>query len=154
MPTNPSVYIAAPYQLKDEAIRLGHVLAKHGIELASSWLLTEQMPDSDVEARKDLLDVSAANVFVALNPAAWSNQGTGGRHVELGYALALQKPIVLRGARSNVFHHLPRIRVVDSDETMVAAVILAYEQERQRESIGASIATIRAELVDFRGEQA
>lgn len=40
--------------------------------------------------------------------------GRGGRHVELGYALALDKSIWLVGRREHIFHSLPQVKHFDS----------------------------------------
>ncbi len=107
----PSVYIAAPYPEREAARRVMLLLEHCGVTVTSRWL---REPDilCDGDARKDLLDVAAADVLVALNPEAWCSSGTGGRHVELGYALACGKAIVLVGERSNIFHHLDDLVVV------------------------------------------
>src|SRR5688572_468644 len=105
------VYIAAPYPIRDRAIAMMRVFEAHHLEVTSRWL---KAPDtlSDEHAQKDLQDVARADVLVAVNPVSWESSGTGGRHVELGYALALGKPVLLVGERSNIFHHLHAITVV------------------------------------------
>jgi hypothetical protein len=112
------VYIAAPYPLRDEAVVVMHALEAAGHIITSRWL---KAPDelNDEHARKDLDDVANAEVLLAMNAAGWENIGTGGRHVELGYALALGKKIVMIGERSNIFHHL---RVVFQVTTLEEAV--------------------------------
>lgn len=109
----PRVYIAAPFPLRDYAVAMMHDLERRfGFEVTSRWL---KAPDelADEHARKDLADIAAADVLLAINPSDWIDKGTGGRHVELGYALALGIPIVLLGSRSNIFHHLSSIIVVE-----------------------------------------
>jgi hypothetical protein len=54
-------------------------------------------------AQQDLLDVAAADVLVSVTGSG----GSGGRHVEFGYAIALRKRLVLVGPRENVFHTHP-----------------------------------------------
>ena len=106
------VYIAAPYPIRDRAVSVMHVLELTGIEVTSRWL---KAPDemTDEHARKDLEDVAEADVLLALNPDGWEEKGTGGRHVELGYALARGKPVLLVGERSNIFHHLSTVTQID-----------------------------------------
>ena len=99
------VYIAAPFQLQDAAIALREFLEDGGIGCTSSWLEAPENID-DHWARRDLSDVARCDVFVAMNPEDWSSRGTGGRHVEFGYALALRKPVLILGTRTNIFHHL------------------------------------------------
>lgn len=47
---------------------------------------------------------------------------TGGRHVELGMAIAWKIPILIIGERSNVFHVLPQVRVIDDTEDIAKHV--------------------------------
>ena len=117
------VYIAAPYPFRDEAILVMNDLEAAGFVVTSRWL---KAPDelADEHARKDLADVAAADVLLALNPPGWESAGTGGRHVELGYAIALRKQIVLVGERSNIFHYLNDIVVLPWDAHIPAALIV------------------------------
>ena len=106
------VYIAAPYPEREAAQAVMRDLENQiGFEVTSTWL-REMDELADAYARLDLADVGRADVLVALNPSAWTNTGTGGRHVEFGYALALGKRIVLVGERSNIFHYLSDVVVV------------------------------------------
>src|SRR5665213_593494 len=99
------IYIACAYPLRDEAISVMHWLESQGHHVTSRWL--RQLDDEGpIAAVDDLADVTSADLLLALNPEEWRKSGTGGRHVELGYALALGKQIVLVGVRTNVFHHL------------------------------------------------
>lgn len=111
------VYIAAPYPLRAHAIDVMHHLEALGHVVTSRWL---KSPDelADEHARKDLADVAEADVLLALNPPRWEDAGTGGRHVEFGYALALEKQIVLVGERSNIFHYLSDVRVIERVEEL------------------------------------
>lgn len=107
------VYIAAPYEERAEAIRVMQVLEALGVEVTSDWLR-----DGGQDAPGDLSDVDRADTVLLLNPAAYRDRGTGGRHVEMGYALALGKQVVLLGARSNIFHDLEAVRVIGNLEEM------------------------------------
>jgi len=115
------VYIAAPYPIRDVAIALMRRLEVSGCEVTSTWL---KAPDklSDEFARVDLADVARADVLIALNPDGWQERGTGGRHVEFGYALALGKPILLIGQRANIFHHLSTVKAVEDWEDLAKHV--------------------------------
>ena len=107
------VYIAAPYELRDHAISVMHHLEALGHEVTSSWLKGVDQND-DATARKDLADVRSADLLLLINPAEYAGKGTGGRHVEVGYALALEIPVVIVGVRSNIFYYLQRVRVIVS----------------------------------------
>lgn len=108
------VYISAPFPLRAEARRLASDLLNDGIEHTSRWIFEDDILDARA-AQKDLDDVARADILILINPPDWANQGTGGRHVELGYGLALRKPILLVGGhQSNLFHyHVDVIPVED-----------------------------------------
>lgn len=114
-----NVYIAAPYPMRDEALVLMFLLKDNGIGCTSSWLTEVAEDDSDDAARRDLADVARADAFVAMNPERYRNAGTGGRHVEYGYAFALAKPILLFGVVSNVFHRLSEAVLVEGIADLV-----------------------------------
>lgn len=57
----------------------------------------------------DLEDIDAADALVLVNPRHLHGSGRGGRHVELGYALARGKRVLLVGDRENVFHSHPSV---------------------------------------------
>jgi nucleoside 2-deoxyribosyltransferase len=94
------LYIAAPFEEREYARMIGHVLASpYNHEITSSWL-QEDYEDGGV---RDLQDIDACDAFILLNPVQWTNKGTGGRHFETGYAFAQGKPIYVIGERSNIF---------------------------------------------------
>jgi len=113
-----TVYIAAPYPEQARARALAQLFASHGITPACRWIDSGEQ-DSDKWARFCLEDVAAADLFVAVNPKEWAETGTGGRHVELGCAIALGKPIVLVGPASNLFHRLATVVRVDEHEDLI-----------------------------------
>jgi nucleoside 2-deoxyribosyltransferase len=115
-----TVYIAAPYPARRYAQAVMRLLELEDIGVTSTWL-TQDEDTSDATARLDLADVARADVLVALNEPEYSTMGTGGRHVEFGYALALGKPIVLVGVRTNVFHFLRDLHHCEID-TLVATL--------------------------------
>jgi len=123
---NPmKVYIAAPYECRAYAQLLQPQLVARGCTVLASWLHA-QNPDGDGEARLDLAEIDQANLVVVLNPPGFERAGTGGRHVELGYALGRGKTVVLVGAPTNVFHHLTTIiRVPDHLELFETVAAIA-----------------------------
>lgn len=133
------VYIAAPYPCREMAIQQMQILETAGFEVTSTWL---RHPDTenDAYARLDLADVGRADVLVAINPPGYENAGTGGRHVELGYAIAHGKRIVLVGQRSNIFHQL-------SDIVHVATCDLVLEALRSLPSVTPSPAVDAAAAI-------
>lgn len=120
------VYIAAPYPERTLAIKTMKRLEWQGCEVTSRWLKGGDAL-TDEWARNDLEDVARADLLLALNPEGYSNVGTGGRHVELGYAIALNKAILLVGERTNIFHYLSNIKVIDGAEDLVKQLKKLYD---------------------------
>ena len=116
-----TVYLAAPFALRDRARSMRDVLKLKGIGCSSRWLDGESVLN-DEWARIDLSDVNAADGLVLLNPDGWEEKGTGGRWVEFGYALSHAKPILLIGERSNIFCHLTHLHQIDELGDFVKAI--------------------------------
>lgn len=112
------IYIAAPFQCRELARAYAQILQEAGHVVTSRWhgLEGEQSTDGDEWARKDLADVAAADALLAINPIEWVNAGTGGRHVEFGAALTLGRKIVIIGVRSNIFHRMFNVKLIDTCE--------------------------------------
>ena len=127
MPIALGVYIAAPFQLRHfgEVARSG--LLSMGLISTANWLDQNTDDWSDKAARIDLEDIDRATVFLLINPPEWAQKGTGGRHVELGYAIARHKDIIIWGERTNVFHSLSHISVVGD---LTTAIRLANDLAR------------------------
>ncbi len=118
------VYLAAPYAAREQVRLIAAGLRRGGYEITSRWLdetheITDgttgaaaELTDQQVSqhAYDDLLDIDIADVLVAFTGASLSvaNAGSGGRHVETGYALAKGLPIIVVGPPENVFHRLGR----------------------------------------------
>ena len=115
------IYIAAPWQKRYRAQEIMRLLEAEGHTVTSTWLkqddalpsTTNDPVANDGYATLDLDDVAQADMLVALNPPDFEYAGTGGRHVEFGYAIALKKRIVLIGQRSNIFHWLQHVVVYE-----------------------------------------
>lgn len=117
------VYIAAPWQMKQYAAKLADALADLGYLITSTWFNSALVEDEtdDAIARTDLRQIDACDTLIFINPHAWATKGTGGRHFETGYAYKSGKRIVLVGARTNCFHNLSEITVIEDTriETLV-----------------------------------
>jgi hypothetical protein len=61
-------------------------------------------------AQDDVEDLTASDaiVFFSEPPEAYSKRG--GRHVEFGIAIALNKILIVIGIRENIFHCLPQVK--------------------------------------------
>lgn len=143
------VYIAAPYAARELAKTYADELATIGIECTSTWVTETTTIDNqstgaatgldDEQVRQhvttDLRDIARADVLVHLTAEhVWHNTNSsyssskapalnsGGRHVELGYALARNKPIVNVGDPENVFHRGRGTNVPDWHSAVLALV--------------------------------
>lgn len=116
------IYIAAPWPTRSIAINVMGWLEAQGHYVTSRWLKDVEdqfaLDQQHIYAQKSLADVREADLLLALNGIEWKDAGTGGRHVELGYAIALKKQIVLVGVRTNVFHYLDCVRVISRLEDL------------------------------------
>jgi hypothetical protein len=114
-----SVYFAARSTRREELNRYRAELEALGIEVTSRWLSTPSGKSAHSEdewrdlALIDQEDVLAADVLVCFAEEP-SEAGNGGRHVELGMALALGRDVILVGRLEHIFHRLPEVTVVES----------------------------------------
>lgn len=124
------IYICA----RSEDLEVGRVyrdkLQANGHVVTSRWLNGlvglgavpapgKASDDLQNAANMDLEDIDKADCVLAINPKSAHRSGTGGRHVEVGYALARSVPVVLVGERENVFHHLQGVREVPEIDDVV-----------------------------------
>lgn len=65
-------------------------------------------------AQEDIADIERSDVFIAFTEPPRSTASRGGRHVELGFALALNMPVYVVGHRENVFCWLPEVKFFES----------------------------------------
>lgn len=112
------VYLASPYQMQPEMKQIRNDLADMGYIVTARWIdvqATDHNHISEEErarwAQEDLADIDAADYFIVFNVEAWHGRGTGGRHVELGYAIARNKIIIYVGqTKENLFHWHPLVK--------------------------------------------
>lgn len=136
------IYLASRYSRRDELRVIADELRGLGHTITSRWLDTtweEKERDSQVYSSaappeyrekhsvEDLDDVLAADTFVAFTEEPRYG-GRGGRHIEMGAALAVGKRIIVVGPRENLFYHHPRVLHFASTEDMMQAV---FEPERR-----------------------
>ena len=134
----PQVYLAARYSRRIELCRYREQLQAIGFKVQARWLdgkhqidnlgkpigdtgeaLVENDGDASTDvknaalrakfARDDFEDVMAADIVINFTEPPRSNHSRGGRHVELGIALANRASIIVVGHRENIFHWLPGI---------------------------------------------
>lgn len=124
------VYISSSYQMKEQAVICRDVLTTHDIEVVSTWHDGIEADDPSGWASGadiDLKELKTAHILLALNPITWANKGTGGRHVEFGYALGKAIPILIVGERTNAFHHFPGVTCIRVTENCIAALERIYK---------------------------
>ena len=94
---------------------LRNLFHQSGVRVTSEWLdinLQADFTDEqfNTEAYVDLINIETADVFILYNPLSNQGMGSGGRHVEMGYALARNKHIILVGEKKeNVFQYIKEI---------------------------------------------
>lgn len=121
------VYLAARYSRREELCAYRDVLEQHGFVVTSRWLngqhplADEGTADSLVLseeasleerarfAQEDWYDVIRADWHINFTEPPRSPHSRGGRHVELGGALATMKRVIVIGPAENVFHCLPQV---------------------------------------------
>lgn len=115
-------YISARFDRRVEMLGIRAELQAIGHWVTSGWLdlhsgtapetyTNEEMRANPLRfeqfARSDIDDLSRATAVLAFSSGDGS--GSGGRHIEVGYALACSLPVFLIGPRENVFHTLTSI---------------------------------------------
>lgn len=136
------VYLASRYSRGSELLGYKADLEPHGIEVTSRWIDgRHETPPVGIEehstehlcwaAQEDIADIEDADLLVAFTEpeGAIAGRGRGGRHVELGYALASGKHVIVCGHRENVFCHLPGVNFVPDWPSARAEVIRVAQRE-------------------------
>jgi hypothetical protein len=116
-----TVYFAARFARLAELNRYRAELEALGFEVTSRWLTVAAREPSAIhnedEWRRlaviDQEDVLAADTLVCFTEEPGEG-GSGGRHFEVGMALALGRQVIVVGRREHIFHRLPEMTVVES----------------------------------------
>ena len=125
MTNSKSVYLASRYRRRKELENYAQDLANQGWEVTSRWVFGHHENDCrspTIYALEDWDDLARAQWMMAFTeePNDHGSYSRGGRHVELGMALAWGKNVVIVGPRENVFCHLPQVRQADTFEAAVS----------------------------------
>ncbi len=100
---------------RKELAKKAQRLEDEGIQVTSRWLSSHGDDLPLVQAAKeDLEDIRKADGLLLFTQDKKHGYTTGGRFVELGYAYAKKKTIVIVGPRENVFCHLDYIHQFNS----------------------------------------
>lgn len=107
------IYLAARYERRLELVEYAKELEKLGHKITSRWLKTEDFPkDADPQtvfdlsrkyAEDDLIDVENSDTVIVFTDKPKTVLKGGGMFVELGYAIAACKNVVIVGPRENIF---------------------------------------------------
>jgi len=145
------VYLAARYSRREELLSYRAQLEAMGFTVTSRWLNGAHQVDNNglqlgddgerlVEAcadpiagdfaTEDMADVAAAYTVVAFTEPPRSSASRGGRHVELGMALAWAKRVIVVGPRENVFCWLPYVEHFDEWHGAFDALCAVSFQEK------------------------
>lgn len=122
------VYLASAYPTRERIAAYAEELTRIGFTVTARWLEEKHdinpgttgaataLPDRQVQqhALDDLTDINRSDILVLFTESATGERGGGGRHVETGYALARNVPVIVVGEPETVFHRLPQVtRVAD-----------------------------------------
>lgn len=135
------IYLASRYSRFQEMQRYRDQLEAAGHTVTSRWINGDhQIDDAGLsiqskeaerirfaqEARDDLL---RADCVISFTEAPRSSNSRGGRHVEHGMALALNKRVIIVGHRENVFHCLPECEFFQTWQEAFGAVAPRVAEE-------------------------
>ncbi|MDR1305295.1 MAG: nucleoside 2-deoxyribosyltransferase [Verrucomicrobiales bacterium] len=129
MQTKLKVYVAGPYSRKTELEQYAEQLRDAGYVITASWLYRPEADDGGfgdeqktLAAAEDLADIKRADVMLSFTEPPGTVNRRGGRHVELGLALAWGKAVICIGEREHVFHYLPQVVWHGSVDAAIAAL--------------------------------
>ncbi len=143
------VYLAAAYSRRLHMREIAKSLIEAGHSITSQWIWTD-WTGIDREATavpsehrmewlsSDLEDIGRCDCIVNFSQMEGMEGGKrGGRHVELGYAMALNKHLVLVGPPEHLFHFHSRIWRISSSESifdsnLVASMLLSLLSKLER----------------------
>lgn len=115
------IYLTARWGRREEMKAVREKLVAAGHVCTARWLDEPEETPYAVAAQMDLDDIDFADALIVFTETTDVGYLSGGRHVELGYALAKDKTIVLVGPRENVFCWLPQVsRLTNADDAIVA----------------------------------
>lgn len=128
------IYLAAQFarraelcEYRKQLIALGHDVQARWLDETGSEAMTE---DAQREwALRDIDDCTAADCLIAFTEEPGCGPSRGGRHVELGLAIAMMKKILIIGPKENIFCHLPNVLQIDYPAIETGLVLLNLVDE-------------------------
>jgi hypothetical protein len=117
------IYLAARYSRHPEMAKHAKKIEKAGHRVTSRWIRGSHSLDESIDrgqsdevranfAIEDIEDLTKADVVISFTEEMIEQVGRpskGGRHVEFGMGVALNKRMVVIGPREHVFHWLPNV---------------------------------------------
>lgn len=118
------IYIASRYSRFPEMQQHAHVLESEGHTVTSRWIRGQHSLDESLNrgqsdevrenfAIEDIEDLTKSDIVLSFTETvlvpAGDRPSKGGRHVEFGMGVALNKRMVNIGPREHVFHWLPNV---------------------------------------------
>lgn len=121
-------YVAASHPLRSRVITMIDVIEKRFPFLCSvtGWLGDTKGYDKGIPdnlAERDWRDVCRCNIFISL---IGDNLSHGGKHTELGIAIAERKTIYLVGKPEQVFHKHPAVLVLPNFAALDSELLKWY----------------------------
>ena len=112
------IYLSARYGRAEEMRQIARTLRAAGHEITSRWIYPTcqdasypDHPRAGQWAAEDLADVAVSDLLVHFAEVAGApGADSGGRLVELGYALGIGIPCVVIGSGDCIFYRLPQVR--------------------------------------------
>lgn len=133
------VYVAAAFARGREMVRVARDLREAGYDVVSSWIeeagglaaVEAAGDDTATAALRDLRELRGADLCIMFStPVGKRESGRGGRHVELGAAIAWELPVILVGPDEHVFHALATAKYASWPDCLDALI-------RERPSLAA-----------------
>ena len=128
------IYLMAAYHRHQEMQAVAQRLTSLGHTVTSRWIWGGHQASKEAIgtgtlgeferrfAEEDMADLYASEICIGFSepwpiiPISGGRHPRGGRHVELGMALAWQKEIIVVGRAEHVFHALLRVQYVPDHE--------------------------------------
>ena len=121
------LYLAAPWVLKHAMPIMAKPFTDAGHTITERWWEQEDKypdypsnqdnPELEDIAVSDFIGVINADALVVFNSAK-----SEGKAAEVGIGIACLKPVILIGARTNIFHYMPNVHPV-KDTTEALAIL-------------------------------
>lgn len=119
------IYLAAQFKEQNLMKEWRKLLRQNGHYVTSRWLEVSEATEKEsasVEAAKDLHDIHASEIMISHTVNRGDLFTGGGRHIEFGFALALEKKLINVGGYESVFHQLPQVITVSTIEQAIEIV--------------------------------